>query len=190
MERTKARKNSAPQQLSLSSKIPWTYLLMGLVLLLVCFIRLRLLATPLERDEGEYAYMGQLLLQGILPYTEAYNMKFPGIYFIYAIVLAIFGEESSSIHFSLLLVNLGTSILIFQLGKRLLNRTVGMVASVSFLMVTLSPSLQGLWANSEHFLVAFAIAGILLMFLAVEKDHLGILFLLSLIHISEPTRPY
>ena len=154
---------------------------MGLVLLLVCFIRLRLLATPLERDEGEYAYMGQLLLQGILPYTEAYNMKFPGIYFIYAIVLAIFGEESSSIHFSLLLVNLGTSILIFLLGKRLLNRTVGMVASVSFLMVTLSPSIQGLWANSEHFLVAFALAGILLMFIAVEKDHLGILFLSGLL---------
>ena len=181
MERTKARKDSALQQPSISPKIPWTYLLMGLVLLLVCFIRLRLLATPLERDEGEYAYMGQLLLQGILPYTEAYNMKFPGIYFIYAIVLAIFGEESSSIHFSLLLVNLGTSILIFQLGKRLLNRTVGMVASVSFLMVTLSPSLQGLWANSEHFLVAFAIAGILLMFIAVEKDHLGILFLSGLL---------
>ena len=154
---------------------------MGLVLLLVCFIRLRLLGTPLERDEGEYAYMGQLLLQGILPYIEAYNMKFPGIYFIYAIILAIFGEESSSIHFSLLLVNLGTSILIFLLGKRLLNRTVGMVASVSFLMVTLSPSIQGLWANSEHFLVAFAIAGILLMFIAVEKDHLGILFLSGLL---------
>jgi len=106
MERTKAKKNSAPQQFSISPKIPWPYLLMGLVLLLVFFIRLRLLATPLERDEGEYAYMGQLLLQGILPYIEAYNMKFPGIYFIYAIVLAIFGEESSSIHFSLLICKL------------------------------------------------------------------------------------
>jgi len=160
---------------------PWAYLLMGLVLLLVCFIRLRLLATPLERDEGEYAYMGQLLLQGVLPYIEAYNMKFPGIYFIYAIILAIFGEESSSIHFSLLLVNLGTSILIFLLGKRLLSSTVGMVAAVSFLIVTLSPSIQGLWANSEHFLVASAIAGILLMLIAVEKDHIGILFLSGLL---------
>ncbi len=181
MERTKAKKNSAAQRFPLLPKIPWAYLLIGLVLLLVCFIRLRLLATPLERDEGEYAYMGQLLLQGVLPYIEAYNMKFPGIYFIYAIVLAIFGEESSSIHFSLLLVNLGTSILLLLLGKRLLSSTVGMVAAVSFLIVTLSPSLQGLWANSEHFLVAFAIAGILLMLIAVEKDHIGILFLSGLL---------
>ena len=41
-------------------------------------IRIRLLGIPLERDEGEYAYAGQLILQGIPPYKLAYNMKFPG----------------------------------------------------------------------------------------------------------------
>jgi hypothetical protein len=29
--------------------------------------RIRLLGIPLERDEGEYAYAGQLMLQGIAP---------------------------------------------------------------------------------------------------------------------------
>ena len=39
---------------------------------------IRLLGIPLERDEGEYAYAGQLILQGIPPrYKLAYNMKFP-----------------------------------------------------------------------------------------------------------------
>ena len=42
------------------------------------FVRLRLLDFPLERDEGEYAYAGQLMLQGIPPYKLAYNMKLPG----------------------------------------------------------------------------------------------------------------
>ena len=45
---------------------------------LVIAIRIRLLGIPLERDEGEYAYAGQLMLQGIPPYKLAYNMKFPG----------------------------------------------------------------------------------------------------------------
>ena len=45
---------------------------------LVIAIRIRLLGVPLERDEGEYAYAGQLILQGVTPYTLAYNMKFPG----------------------------------------------------------------------------------------------------------------
>src|ERR1700678_1899658 len=42
------------------------------------FVRWRLLGMPLERDEGEYAYAGQLFLQGIPPYQLAWNMKFPG----------------------------------------------------------------------------------------------------------------
>ena len=37
------------------------------------FVRWRLLGMPLERDEGEYAYAGQLLLQGIPPYQLAWN---------------------------------------------------------------------------------------------------------------------
>jgi hypothetical protein len=38
-----------------------------IVFTLVIAIRFRLLAIPLERDEGEYAYAGQLILQGIPP---------------------------------------------------------------------------------------------------------------------------
>lgn len=41
------------------------------VIVLFSLIRLRLLDMPLERDEGEYAYAGQLLLQGIPPYQLA-----------------------------------------------------------------------------------------------------------------------
>ena len=48
---------------------------------LVLAIRIRLLGIPLERDEGEYAYAGQLILQGIPPYEEFTKLKgqmFPG----------------------------------------------------------------------------------------------------------------
>ena len=38
---------------------------------LVLAIRIRPLGIPLERDEGEYAYAGQLILQGIPPYKLA-----------------------------------------------------------------------------------------------------------------------
>ena len=55
----------------------WIFLAV-IVLVLVIAIRVRLLAIPLERDEGEYAYAGQLLLRGIPPYKLAYNVKFPG----------------------------------------------------------------------------------------------------------------
>src|SRR5881296_3567228 len=89
-------------------------------------IRIRLLGIPLERDEGEYAYAGQLLLQGIPPYKLAYNMKFPGIYAAYALVMLLFGQTAAGIHLGLLLVNVASIILVFFLGRKLLDLNGGL----------------------------------------------------------------
>lgn len=56
----------------------WAVVLMALVALVVFAVRWRLREFPLERDEGEYAYMGRLILEGGAPYGEAANMKWPG----------------------------------------------------------------------------------------------------------------
>src|SRR6266702_1142514 len=74
-----------------------------LAILLFGAIRWRLRDLPLERDEGEYAYAGQLLLQGVPPYQLAYNMKLPGTYLAYAGFLRTFGETPAGIHLGLLL---------------------------------------------------------------------------------------
>src|SRR5436853_6134235 len=71
---------------------------------LVVAIRIRLLAIPLERDEGEYAYAGQLMLEGIPPYHLAYNMKFPGVYVAYAAIMAVFCLFIAGCHIGMLLV--------------------------------------------------------------------------------------
>lgn len=135
----------------------------------VVWVRLRLLGVPLERDEGEYAYMAQQFLQGVLPYTESQSMKFPGIYFVYAGILAVFGESPVSIHLSLLMVNLATAFLLFLLGRNLLNLFAGIAAAVCFSVLTLSPSMQGFWANSEHFVLLPALGGILLLRMAQDQ---------------------
>ena len=56
----------------------WGFFVVLAAAALVALVRMRLVDLPLERDEGEYAYAGQLLLQGVPPYELAYNMKFPG----------------------------------------------------------------------------------------------------------------
>jgi hypothetical protein len=91
-----------------------------IVFTLVVAIRIRLLGIPLERDEGEYAYAGQLILQGIPPYKLAYNMKFPGTYAAYALIMSIFGQTIHAIHLGLLLVNVATIALIFLIRRRLM----------------------------------------------------------------------
>ena len=96
-----------------------------LLLLLIVFLtgsaRWRLLDVPLERDEGEYAYAGQLMLQGIPPYEHAYNTKLPGIYGAYAAVLAVFGETHRAIHLGLLVVNGVTIVLLFLLARHFMD---------------------------------------------------------------------
>ena len=46
------------------------WLLVGLTVLFVLVVRVRLRDMPLERDEGEYAYAGQLMLHGLAPYKD------------------------------------------------------------------------------------------------------------------------
>jgi hypothetical protein len=134
-----------------------------IVLTLVVAIRIRLLGTPLERDEGEYAYAGQLILQGIPPYKLAYNMKFPGTYAAYALIMAIFGQTIHGIHLGLVLINVGTIALIFFVARRLLNTVAGVTAAASYAVLSVSPSVLGLAAHATNFVVPPVLAGIMLL---------------------------
>jgi hypothetical protein len=89
------------------------WILLAVVTALIVLIRIRLLAIPLERDEGEYAYAGQLMLRGIPPYQLAYNMKFPGVYAAYALIISIFGQTNVGIHLGLLIANMATILIVF-----------------------------------------------------------------------------
>ncbi len=89
---------------------------LAIIILFAAVIRLRLLAVPLERDEGEFAYMGQLILHGIAPFAKGYSMKWPGIYAAYAAIMAVFGQTCSGIHVGLLLTDTATIILVYALA--------------------------------------------------------------------------
>src|ERR1043166_3162028 len=112
---------------TLKRYLPW--ILVSLVILFTVAVRWRLRDMPLERDEGEYAYAGQLMLQGIPPYKLAYNMKLPGTYAAYALIMAAFGETIRGIHIGLILVNSVTTILVYFLGRRLFGQVCGLVAA-------------------------------------------------------------
>src|ERR1700735_27541 len=99
---------SEPGTRSFFSQRHWLWWLMLVAFALVLAARLRLLSFPLERDEGEYAYAGQLIQQGILPYDLAYNMKFPGTYLGYALIMTIFGQTPAGIHLGLLCLTTAT----------------------------------------------------------------------------------
>ena len=152
----------------------WAILI--LVILFAGFIRLRLLSIPLERDEGEFAYMGQLILQGIPPYLISYNMKLPGIYGAYALMMFVFGQTVEGIHVGFLLINGATTILIFLLVKRLYDSYTALIASASFAILSVSPTVLGTSAHASHFVLLPALGGILLILRAIDSNKLTHVF--------------
>src|SRR5438093_12537648 len=134
------------------------WLLFGATLVAVTWARIRLLGLPLERDEGEYAYTGQLLLQGIPPYKLAYSMKFPGTSVAYALLMSIFGDSITAIHGGLILINLLTAGLILFLGRNILGELGGSAAAAAYCVLSLMPNVLGLAAHATHFVVMFAVA--------------------------------
>ena len=158
------------------------WIIVVLAILLTVVVRVRLRDMPLERDEGEYAYAGQLMLAGVPPYKEAFNMKLPGTYAAYAMSMAVFGKTSTGVHLGLAVVNAATIWLMFLLGRKLLDTAAGVTAAVTYALMSLSPDVLGLAGHATHYVVLPAVGGILLLLRAVEsravKFHFvaGILF--------------
>jgi len=136
-----------------------------LILTVVTAIRIRLLDMPLERDEGEYAYAGQLLLQGVSPYQAAYNvtLKLPGTCVAYALILAVFGQTAAALHAGVILINLASAGLVFVLARRICGDAAGVVAAGTYALLSIVPETVGLAAHATHFVMLPALAGIVLL---------------------------
>lgn len=163
-------KGKTPATDNLSTLLSWfcLFALLGAI----AWLRFGLLDVPLERDEGEFAYGGQLLLQGIPPFQYLYNMKLPGIYVIYAGMMHLFGQDIRGIHLGLLIVNGFSVFLVFLIGRRFFNPFAALAAAAAFALFSVGQSVQGVFANAEHFVVLFALCGVFLLLEAVNREKL------------------
>ena len=130
------------------------------MILALALIKFGLLDVPLERDEGEYAYFGQQLLDGIPPYTEAYNMKLPGTYFVYAIFLGLFGSSISAIHLGLLICSSLTILFLYLGFRNLFSAPVAFFAAAVYGLMSLSGVFLGFAAHATHFVALFLALGL------------------------------
>jgi hypothetical protein len=141
----------------LSSK----YLEYGLLLLLALiyfFIRQNFWAAPMERDEGIYAYFGHLVLEGKVPYIDFYEHRLPGIFYMYAILVGIFGDFEG-LACGITLLNIGTLLFIYFFSRNWFNhRPTAFIIAITSAILGLAPEISGFTRQSEH-IVAFWLAG-------------------------------
>jgi hypothetical protein len=156
--------------------LSWEYVAIFVIILLISGIRFRLRDFPLERDEGEYAYAGQLILQGIPPYQLAYNMKLPGTYAAYAVIMAVFGQTTAGIHLGVIVVNSACIFLVFLIARRLIDSLAGVVAGATFGLFTIRPLLLGLAGHATHFVALAALASLYLLLKATGTNRYWLFF--------------
>jgi 4-amino-4-deoxy-L-arabinose transferase-like glycosyltransferase len=104
------------------------------------------------RDEGMYAAVAQWMLDGDLPYENAFDNKPPMIYVFYAASFLFFGEEVWAPRLLVALMLCGTTALMYLEGRLLYSHGGGIVAalafSCSFGLAALETS-----ANTEFFMI-------------------------------------
>jgi hypothetical protein len=148
----------------------------ALVLVIVAYVRIRLLDVPLERDEGEYAYLGQLILKGLPPYLHMYTMKLPGVGIAYALIMSLFGETVHGIHLGLLIVNAANALLVYLLARRLLGKDAAPLSCAAYATLSLSQSVFGVFAHATHFVVLLSLSSFIALLRWRESERAVFLF--------------
>jgi hypothetical protein len=109
-------------------------------------------------DQGVFAYMGNALLQGAWPYVHTWESDFPGLVFLQAVEILLFGRSVAAFRGFDLLVQLLNAYLVFRIAEHVSGRVAGLVAAVLFCLVYQG---YGPWntAQREGFGLAFVLTG-------------------------------
>lgn len=137
------------------------------ILTILAFIALRApcVSIPLERDEGEYAYIAQRALLGEVPYRDIFDQKPPGVFALYAVPFVLFGQSVEAIHVFMYVCTLVTTVLIAMLVSRIADARAGVLAALAFAVMSIDPRLLATAANTEKFMI-LATVGMMLCALA------------------------
>ncbi|MBA3297386.1 MAG: hypothetical protein H0U19_10655, partial [Acidobacteria bacterium] len=142
------------------------FLALACVLLIV---RLPSLVQPMGADQGLYAYVGDRILAGELPYRHAWDQKPPAIHYTYAALRAAWPSEAV-----IPLADLATAALVaallHALGGALAGQGAGQAAALLFLFLS-DPSFWRLGgvavrAQCETFIAALITGAFLLLALS------------------------
>jgi hypothetical protein len=129
---------------------------------LLVVIRARLLDVPLERDEGLFAVLGRAILGGAVPYRDVFEYKPPGVFYLYALAVALSPPTTRGLHVFLLAWCVATALVVALVARAIAGRAAGVWAAVIFAFASAGPSVQGFSGSSEMLLLLPLAASVLL----------------------------
>ena len=171
-----AKANSNTESKVISKKIlgfqetDYPYLIgLGIIICLIAYIRSNFLNVPFERDEGSYAYCGKIILDGAVPFKDIGSQRLPGVFYSYALMVAIFGYTLKSLHIGFIVINIMSAIIIFLIGRRLFNNASAIACALCWALLSMNMGISGFTVQSEHLVAFFALLGIYLLIIYFDK---------------------
>jgi len=127
------------------------------------------LFLPLNWDNWLYQTMGwDLYAYGKLPYVGSWDVNFPGIIYLHALSIALFGTSDLAFRCFDLTFEVAASLLLYKILSRWFRPSFALLASTLYplLYVSLTWSVAG---QRDAFIVFFLFAGLELLFSGTEK---------------------
>ena len=129
-------------------------------------LRVPAFVEPLGRDCGEFLYIGQQIHEGALPYVDFWEHKPPGVFYAYALCVALFGYHRVAPHLFATLVHLLTAAVVYRLAVHVMGRRAGIAAAAFFVVSTAAPRFWAL-GNGQSAETLMALPVTLAVLLAV-----------------------
>jgi hypothetical protein len=107
----------------------------------------------LIRDEGEYAYTGQQILRGAIPYADVYNQKTPFVFYLMAGLQQAAGPSLEVLRTATAVYGLITTGVLYLLARRLFGPGAAFGAALAFAVMTFDQCGVIYSASTEFFML-------------------------------------
>ncbi|MGI9159508.1 MAG: ArnT family glycosyltransferase, partial [Saprospiraceae bacterium] len=125
------------------------------------FLRWNLIDIPLERDEGSYAILGKMAMEGLAPYRDFYEMKPPFIFYTYGLLVELFGFSHVGLHCAAGFIGYTCVISVYFLAGLWFGVGFRFWGGLTFAFLLSNPYTTAVFLESELVVLAFVLPGIL-----------------------------
>jgi 4-amino-4-deoxy-L-arabinose transferase-like glycosyltransferase len=128
--------------------------------------------TVLDPDESVYLLIGQGILKGRIPYVEIWDHKPPGVYYLFAAALGLFGGSLLAIRLLACAAVWASSVLLVIFSRAAFRTAfVGYIAAIVYACFSMTN--EGLATNTEILFTPFVIAGMTIVMLTAAETSPG-----------------
>jgi len=92
------------------------------------------LTYPLGRDQGVFAAAADIIRRGGVPYRDIWDVKPPGIFYLYHASFALFGRSALAPRILDLLWTLATAVCLWSVGRRFFSPLAAAAVALFFLL--------------------------------------------------------